>query len=261
MIEIIVNCENKELILAGDLNCDYLLPNDHKNIKATLRLNALKQLIKQPTRITNCSKTLIDVIYSKNERTIADTIVELSAISDHDIIVEPSAVSDHDTVGINRKLHTQRYKPHKISTRDFSKYDPNALRRDLSTINWNIELSNVDFNTAWNKFRSKLIETVDRYAPTKEKIIRGKPTPWLTIDIKKQMHDRDHFLKRARRTNSEVDCSTYRQLRNAVTYAIRQSKATIVITFCRRAHINLETFGKTLKNFFQPKRTLTIYLQ
>ena len=70
MIEI-ANYENKEIILAGDLNCD------HNEIKDVLRLNALKQLIKKPTR-----KLLLTLLLNH----------QLS-----------SAISDHDIIGITEK--------------------------------------------------------------------------------------------------------------------------------------------------------------
>ena len=56
--------ENKKMIIAGDLNCKYLINNQRK-IKDAIKLNGLKQLVDQPTRITITSKTLIEV-YSNN---------------------------------------------------------------------------------------------------------------------------------------------------------------------------------------------------
>ncbi len=56
-----VTLEIKEMELAGDLNCDYSKADHHKEIKDIFQSNALKQLIKQQTRITRLSKTLIDV--------------------------------------------------------------------------------------------------------------------------------------------------------------------------------------------------------
>ena len=53
--------ENKKMIIAGDLNCKYLINNQRK-IKDAIKLNGLKQLVDQPTRITITSKTLIEVI-------------------------------------------------------------------------------------------------------------------------------------------------------------------------------------------------------
>ena len=38
-----VDYENKEAILTGDLNCNYLVHNDHKEIKEILYRNKLKQ--------------------------------------------------------------------------------------------------------------------------------------------------------------------------------------------------------------------------
>ena len=44
--------EDKECILTGDINCNYLEGSDHKDLKAILSSFNLKQLISSPTRIT-----------------------------------------------------------------------------------------------------------------------------------------------------------------------------------------------------------------
>ena len=36
--------ENKETTLAGDMNCNYLVPKDHKQSKDVLQINGFKQL-------------------------------------------------------------------------------------------------------------------------------------------------------------------------------------------------------------------------
>ena len=46
-----VSSEDKECILTGDINCNYLVPSDHKEIKSILASYGLKQLISTPTRI------------------------------------------------------------------------------------------------------------------------------------------------------------------------------------------------------------------
>ena len=108
-----VNYENEETILNGDLNCNYLVRNDRKEMKEILYRNKLKQLIKQLTRITETSKTLSDIIYTNNKRTAS--------------IVEPSSISDHDLVVINRKMNCQKYIPREIYARDHKNYDENAF--------------------------------------------------------------------------------------------------------------------------------------
>ena len=46
-----VMAEEKEVLLLGDLNCNYLVQNDHKALKQIMRYNGLKQMVKNPTRI------------------------------------------------------------------------------------------------------------------------------------------------------------------------------------------------------------------
>ena len=57
-----LDSDNKEAIIMGDTNCDFLdsSNNDTKNLKCVLSLHNLTQIIKKPTRITGISKTLID---------------------------------------------------------------------------------------------------------------------------------------------------------------------------------------------------------
>ena len=44
--------ENKELILMGDLNCNFLKKSSDADIKSIIDVNGLKQMVKDPTRIT-----------------------------------------------------------------------------------------------------------------------------------------------------------------------------------------------------------------
>ena len=59
--------ENKDVILTGDLNCNLLsTETNRKNEKFHLMCNyQLKQHITTPTRITNDTKSLIDIIITK----------------------------------------------------------------------------------------------------------------------------------------------------------------------------------------------------
>ena len=90
--------------------------------------------MKQPPRIAETPKTLVDIICTNNERTASDTIVESSAVRDYDLIC------------INRKMNYQKYFPRKLFTRDYKNYGENAFQRELSLTDWNLLFSNNDFN-------------------------------------------------------------------------------------------------------------------
>ena len=70
-------CEDKETILLGDLNVDYLRQQNNKEIKHIINVNGFKQIIKAPTRITKHSKILIDVIATTHEQNIVTMISSL----------------------------------------------------------------------------------------------------------------------------------------------------------------------------------------
>ena len=66
--------ENKELILMGDLNVDYLDNSNHKDIKGIIAGNGLKQMINKPTRVTKDTCTLIDIIAASHDRNVRNQI-------------------------------------------------------------------------------------------------------------------------------------------------------------------------------------------
>ena len=62
--------EEKEFLVLGDLNCDLLpeIKSTHtKKFLDLINLYQLEQLIKEPTRITETTETLIDVIITYNQ--------------------------------------------------------------------------------------------------------------------------------------------------------------------------------------------------
>ena len=86
--------QNKEFILLGDFNRNLLsqeIDSDWGNFTLSL---GLTQLISEPTRVTQESRTLIDHIYTNNEETILC------------VSVEKMCISDHFAVFCNRKSHT-----------------------------------------------------------------------------------------------------------------------------------------------------------
>ena len=92
---------NKPIYILGDLNCNLLNSSDLASqalVNFCVSFN-LTQLIRQPTRITESSTTLIDVILTSHENSIVDTQVM------------PSSISDHDLIYVVLKLKRQRPKP------------------------------------------------------------------------------------------------------------------------------------------------------
>ena len=102
-----------EMMLHSEFNLDYISPNTTtKRFQHTMNLFNLKQLINQPTRITQTSRTLIDLIFC--------TMPELYVSG-----VLPIGFSDHLAIYGIRKLHRVPLSTTRmIEIRNYKHYDP-----------------------------------------------------------------------------------------------------------------------------------------
>ena len=92
------------MYMLGDLNEDLLKANRLEQILNNLNLY---QLIKEPTRITPRSKTLIDVIITNN----SDTVIHAEKLL---------SIADHHAVSCTINLRKQRMTPFQIYGRNYA---------------------------------------------------------------------------------------------------------------------------------------------
>ena len=78
---------NKFIILTGDLNCDLLKDNPRGTALRSFctAINAT-QLIKDPTRIAESSRTLIDIVLTSDPNLVKDSAVLDITVSDHFLV-------------------------------------------------------------------------------------------------------------------------------------------------------------------------------
>ena len=78
-----------EYYLLGGLNCNLVSPTPDANTHRLLEISdlyGLKQLINEPTRVTESSSTLIDLIYTNYADRVCFSGVSHIAISDHSLV-------------------------------------------------------------------------------------------------------------------------------------------------------------------------------
>jgi hypothetical protein len=164
-----------------------------------LSIYGYKQFIKQPTRITKNTSTIIDIIASNKEN-----IKRIKVI--------PTTFSDHDMVAGLRKLNHQKFAPREIKCRDFSKYNHYDINRDLQNANWQDVYNSDDANQAVSAFNSILTKTFNTRAPLIKKRVKGRPCLWLDAETKSKMNERDRQFRKYRKGNSEENKLKYKRL-------------------------------------------------
>jgi hypothetical protein len=151
--------ENKETTLLGDINCDYLKDNDHRDIKDLFIAYGYKQLVKNATRITENSETLIDVILSNSPEVIKKCENILSSNSDHDIIA------------FIRKKSPPKYSSKTTTSRNYKNYNTKTIKEELRTNDWQHVLNCHDSNHCWEFIKSILSKCINKHAPMTKKTI------------------------------------------------------------------------------------------
>ena len=79
-----VNKVSVEMFLLGDINVNYLVKSSHKEIKELFITHGLRQPVKLPTRVTQETKSLIDIIMTNTHSNVQHKKVLPLTLSDHD---------------------------------------------------------------------------------------------------------------------------------------------------------------------------------
>ena len=109
----------------------------------------LTQLIKEPTRVTENSSTLIDVIM-----TFTNNIVE-----DSGVVV--SHISDHFLVSTSLELKLPKSPSGSVNIRSYKNYDRNKFVEDLKQVSWH-ETALVDH------FNTNFLNVLESHTPIKK---------------------------------------------------------------------------------------------
>ena len=228
----------KEVIVMGDLNVNYHRNEDNTEIKSIISVNGFKQIVKEATRTTENTATLIDIIITNNPSVIACTKVV------------PIAFSDHDLIGCVRKQHHLKYVSKVINCRNTKNYSKELMCDELFKQDWTPVYESTDVNYAWTCMKDIISSCFDKLAPIIKKRIRGKPSPWLTDEIKKAMNTRDILLRKSRKTKFESDIIAYRKKRNEVNSLLNKAKQAYYKDLLNETSNNLDSFWSVIKKLY-----------
>ena len=209
---------DKPLLITGDLNCNLLEPGCSEAVALLDFCKGvnLTQLINEPTRVTDTSSTLLDVIITSNTN-----LVECSGVL-------PCYISDHYLVHATLKLKVSQLPPRFVKMRSFRHYDGQQFVADLDRIPWDEVALVDDASEMLDQFNNKFIEVLDTHAPVKTIRIKHRCCPFVDAEIQDLMRNRNVLLKRARQTRLPADWEEYRSSRERVKSELRNAEKEFV---------------------------------
>ena len=141
-----IDAEYAEFHLTGDLNCNFAAPQlDHNaNLLSSIAdVYSLQQLITVPTRCTESSSTLIDLIFTNRPDRIICSGVSHIGISDHSLIYAYRKLS----IDSPSRGHTT------VTYRKFKNFNSSKFRSDIAHQNWQIIDNYDDPNDMWEAWK------------------------------------------------------------------------------------------------------------
>jgi len=203
-------------IILGDFNINLLKntnnatfdKNIHQHFLTCKEFN-LWQLMTGPTHTNN---SLLDHIYVDNKK-----YQELNCYGHF-----PYAGSDHDLCFITIKSRKIKFQPKMISYRNLKSIDPKKFSEDLLTFDLNsldpLTSSNITCDNNFRLFNSHVMSTLDKHAPKKRRLVKGKVTPWYSSEVSQltKKLNKELLLHRKDSSNLITNYRTTRRQRNAL---------------------------------------------
>ena len=239
------------IILMGDFNAGNIYLNDStqqhsgitpfdQSLKDTAQVLGMSQLISQPTRITNNTKNLRDLIFTSNIKLVkySGTYSSFANLDHFPIFAEldltQSAKIDDDPT---------------ITIWDYQKMDTELLTRQLLNSDWTSMMSkNVD--TATSEFIALLHDAADAAIPKIQLIRKKHDKYWATSELKRHIRKRERLFKLAKQKQTEPNWSRWRNQRNLVTALNRRLKNDYMrkkVQTLLSEKQNLHKYHKTLR--------------
>ena len=200
----------KECIVIGDFNFDLLKTDNYsKSWLELMESMNFAQLVKDPTRVTSNSATMIDHAFS-------NIPLNISCVN-----VPCYSISDHYPVCITRKIASNYVKGpvHKsISYRSMKTFNENEFLDDLSNQPWFLIDIYDNPDDATELFLELFQSVLNKHAPQRKRRVKRLNQPrWMKPEILQAIIIRDHFHK-------NVDIMNYKIWRQNVKDLIVEAK-------------------------------------
>mgnify|MGYP001795459600 FL=1 len=252
---------NKELYLLGDFNIN-LLKNgkyifENKNcvidsVESTLLKKykefstnfSLKQLIHKATRVTgNSPDSLLDHVLTN----------AIQNVSQSDII--DLALSDHQLIYLTRKINHKLYSGHnEVKFKSLKNYSAEKFKQLLAAATFPDyeKFKNVD--EAYCNFHEKLMDVINKIAPSKVSRIKNKTPDWFDLEISEKIKVKRKIFRKFKKSKLHSDKELYLTARNDVNRTIKRKKEAFVKEKLEQNINEPKALWKTLKSLGLPSK-------
>ena len=222
---------------------DFSVGMDNSDMTVFCDMYDPKCLIKEPTCHKNPENpSCIDLILTNNPKCFQSSCVVETGLSDF-----------HRMTVTVMKATFKKFEPRIIHYRDYKNFQNDQYRDELTP-----KLSNIvseNNNIRLNEFLSICMDTLDRYAPCKQKYTRGNHLPFMNKTISKEIMKRTRFRNQFLKNRTDENKSRYTKQRNYCVSLLRKTKTQYYSNLDEKNVTDNKAFWKTVKPFLSDKIT------
>ena len=201
-------------MILGDFNADMLIDTyDSMQLRTFIAQSGSYLVPFGPTHHLKNSSTFLDLCIMDD----ADKLTDYGKMG-------VSFLSAHDLIYVTYDINITRRMSRLVSCRDFKNFKEDDFLSEVGECDWSDLISSECIDSKVQIFNDRLLKCVDKHAPLKRICFRNLPAPWLTIEIRRAMRERDVLRRRWRRTKNAVAHDNYKTMRNLVQNLIRTAK-------------------------------------
>ena len=203
----------------------------------------LKSLIREPTCYKNSENpSCIDLILTNRPCSFQNSYVFETGLSDFHMM----------TVTV-MKMHFQKLQPRVINYRDCKHFQNETFREDLLFRLSKLNIRNNDYG--FTGFIETCMETVNQYAPCKQKQVQGNHLPFMNKTLSKEIMTRTRLRNRFLKNRTEENKKKYTKQRNYCVSLLRKVKNKYYSNLNEKDVTGNKMFWKIVKAFFSDKVT------
>ena len=150
----------------------------------------LTKLIRNETCFTRDHKSAIDLIVTNEPKSFQNTCITETGLSDFRTLMLTFF-----------KTQVTHLKPKIISYRNYKHFEDTRFLEDLNSID--VSLNTDEPNKNYSSITDKFPNVVNRHAPLKKKTLRGNQAPFLTKELRKEIHIRSKLMNKYNKNPTE----------------------------------------------------------
>ena len=192
-ISLAIDSNITDVVITGDFNLNYLNAASYRKINVLCNQYNMSQLIEEPTHLTECSHSLIDLMFVTNKESIITSGVGIPVLE--------NSIRYHCPIFSVLNFLKPKHNSYRRIIWKYDLGDYNALRNYFNNINWD-ELKSNDIDIYAQNITDVIKRGRGNTIPHKTVNVKAHEPPWITSLIKRKIRQRKRLYKKARKSNN-----------------------------------------------------------